>query len=149
LASGSIVVFKGRYEAAALHALESPARERRVVGLLGALGVLTLCALLWGANTASKAPDVNRLVTLQQRLSPPYEVMTIRDFTINGARRTLLVVVWLPLTRYEDKTEREHVRSDVLARTRASVPGIEDFERVTVRFESGFKMGIATWRVSD
>jgi uncharacterized RDD family membrane protein YckC len=108
LVSGSIVVYKDRYEAAALHTLEDPPRERRVLGLLGALGVLGFCVFLWGAAAASKQPD--------------------------------LTAGW--------RVERERVRADVLARTRANVPGIEDFERVAVRIESGFKMGIANWRTS-
>ncbi len=149
LASDSIVVYKGRFDAPTLAALENPRRGRRAIALMGVLALFVIGACFWAAQTLSKHANLGRLTALQQQLSKDYEVTKVNDSTFNGAHRTLNVVIRIPLRRYDDKSERERVRADVLARTKATLPGITDFERVQVRLISGFNLGIARMNMSD
>jgi uncharacterized RDD family membrane protein YckC len=148
LVSDSVVVYKGRYDAAVLETLEDPRRARRALGLVALLTALVLCAFLWALHNVGRQ-QLTRLSALQHELAKDYTVTRINDVTFNGKHRTLHVEIWLPLRQYEDKAERERIRAAVLARTRASVPAIADFERVRVRVASGFNVGIARVGMND
>jgi uncharacterized RDD family membrane protein YckC len=143
IVSGSIVVHTGRYDAAALERMEDVPRTQRAFAATGVLAILALGAAFLSIWRIERRVDLTRLGTLGDELAKEYRVVNIRDATFNGAHRTLMVEVWVPLRLQEDDTERERVRNTILRRTRATLPGFEDFEQVRVVILSGFQLGIA------
>jgi uncharacterized RDD family membrane protein YckC len=146
LVSGSVVVKRGSYDAGKLAKLENPQREERLLVVMGALAVLMCAATVLGVRRAVDRIDMTRLTSLQSDLAKKYEVMGVSETTFDGAHRTLNIDVWVPLRTQEDAVERERLRSDILARTRAQVPRLEDFENVRIWVNSGFRLGIANMR---
>jgi uncharacterized RDD family membrane protein YckC len=142
LVSGSIVVYKGRYDSGALERMEDKRRTQRVFALTGALAILAVGAVFLSIRSTEQRVDIIRLSALRDELAKDYRVVNIRDSTFNDAQRTLIVEVWVPLRVQEDETERERVRAEILGRMWAILPGIEN-EKVRVEMTSGFQLGIA------
>jgi hypothetical protein len=143
LVCGSIVVYRGRYDAAALASLENPRRARTAIALTGLSAVLLFGIALWTLASALRGANLKWMASLRDELAKDYNVTKVNAGTFNGAHRTLTVDVWVPLRLQENETRRENLRTEILARTQAIVPANEQFEAVRVGFNSGFRLGIA------
>jgi hypothetical protein len=67
-----------------------------------------------------------------------------------GARLSRAAVdVFLPMRRFENKAERERVRSDVYKRVQGSFQNLGRYQKVRVITSSGFDLGIASLNLKD
>jgi uncharacterized RDD family membrane protein YckC len=141
--SGSVVVRKGRYDAALLAQLENPRRARRALGITAVLAVVMLGGVIWGIDSLAKGADMAVMKSLRDDLAKNYQVTKVSSSTWNGAHRTLNVEIWITLRVQENEKERERLRAEVLARTRSLLPKTEEFEKIKIWMKSGFQLGIA------
>lgn len=149
LASDSVVVYKGRYDGAALDELEKPARVRKLLGLMGVAAALAVGLLFWQLKTLANNSTLESLQALQTELSTHYPEVSVSQVTSNSKTRTLFVNLWLPLRRYDDVTERERVRQEALDRAKAVLPAALEVDQIKVRIGSGYDLGIVRSNASS
>lgn len=147
LLAGSVVVYKGAYDAVALDRMENPAKARRVWMVLGG-GTVAVMALTVFSLSSTKSDDAGELSALAGTLRQDYDVRGVSRMSINGQQPVLFVEVFLPLAQYEDKTERERLRGDVHKKVQADFQGLGKYQKISVITLSGFDLGIArlSWR---
>jgi len=148
LMAGSVVVHKGAYDAAALDQMENPARTRRALLTLSGV-TLAIVGLLVVGVFALKSREIDELSTLYGTLGHDYDVRGVRSFSFNGQQPILIVEVFLPMVRYDDKADRERVRGQVSRKVQESFPNLGRYRELRVITLSGFNIGIASLNLSD
>ena len=148
LLAGSVVVYRGSYDAAVLEQMENPANAKRALLTLGGVTVL-LAGLLVAGLFSMRSGEIAELSTLAATLGREYDVRGVNSSSFNGQQPILFVEVFLPLAQYDDKAQRERVRADVYQRVQAGFPTLEKYQNVRVVVLSGFNIGIANLNLRD
>lgn len=148
LVAGSVVVYKGCYDGAALDRMENPAKASRALWILSG-GTLLVVGLLIAGFSTIKSSDLSELSALATALGRDYDIRGVRVISVNGRQPILSVEVFLPMDRYEDKAERGRVRNDVYKKVQANFQNLGRYQKVRVIASSGFDLGIARLNLSD
>jgi len=149
LIAGSVVVYKGRYDAEALDEMENPARVSRALWILTGGTSVVIAGLLIAGLFATKSVDLSELSSLATNLRRDYDVRAVRTTGFKGGQPILSVEVFLPIDRWGDKAERVRVRNDVFKRVQGSFPNLGRYQKVRVITLSGFDLGIASLNLKD
>jgi uncharacterized RDD family membrane protein YckC len=151
LLSGSVVVYKGRFDSQALTRMEDPRRVRRALRITTGLTLVVLLAAVWGFAVIQKriGSDIEELGALYRVLSKEYAVTSVNRVVVNGVDPRLVVRVFLPLREYENQSNRDLVRKGVLQRIRENLKGQHENEKLEIYIESGFMLGIANLSIMD
>jgi uncharacterized RDD family membrane protein YckC len=152
LAAGSVVVYKGCYNAAAIDRMENPAKASRALWILSG-GTLVVAGLFVAGLLTIQSHlggDLDELSRLAATLSRDYDIRVVKDLTpSSGGQPILSVEVFLPLARFEDKADRERTRNDVYKRIQGNFRNLGRYQKVRIIILSGFDLGIASIKVSD
>jgi len=149
LMAGSVVVHKAAYDAAALDQMENPSRTRWALLTLSGVTLAIVGLLVIGIFALLKPREIDELSTLYGRLGHDYDVRGVRSFSFNGQQPVLIVEVFLPMARYDDKADRERVRGQVSRKVQDNFPNLGRYQKLRVITLSGFNIGIASLNLSD
>lgn len=151
MAADSVVVYKGCFDSDALDQMEDSAKVKRAlvifsVGSCIFAGVCIWCLLKF---TSGHRADMSKMTEIQKFLSAEYDVPQVRANNFNGKAESLALVIYVPLATFENKTEKEKIRQDVLSKVSAKFNDLERFGKLRVVISSGYSIGIANYNTSD
>jgi uncharacterized RDD family membrane protein YckC len=151
LAAGSIVVYRGKYDAEALAKMDDPAKSRRAWLILACISAIVAGVLFYGLYKVEKTmvSDLGELTAMQKALQDEYDVRTVNVSTFNGKPNGLTIGIWLPMKQYEDRDYSERLREDVKRKVKARFPDVEKYGGLRVKTMSGFNIGIANMNLND
>jgi hypothetical protein len=99
--------------------------------------------------TSSHSDDFTKLTEIYRFLSTEYDVPRVSANRHNGKTQSLVVFISVPLAIFENKTEKELIRQEVLSKVNGKFKDLEQYGELRVVIASGFNIGIAKFNISD
>lgn len=151
IAADSVVVYKGCFDNDVLDCLEDSAKVKRALIILSIGSFIFVGGCIWGLVkfTSGNSGDMAKLAEIQKSLGTEYDVPQVRANSSNGKAESLAVIIYVPLATFENKTEKERIRQDVLQKVNARFNALERFGKLRIVMSSGYNIGIASFNTSD
>lgn len=151
IAANSVVVYKGCFDNDSLDRLEDSAKVKRALIILsiGSFILAGCCIWILVKFTSENSGDMPKLTEIQKSLGTEYDVSQVRANSFNGKAESLAVVIYVPLATFENKTEKERIRQDVLNKVNDRFNDLERFGKLRIVISSGYDIGIANFNTSD
>jgi len=151
IAAESVVVYKGCFDNEALGRLEDSTKVRRALTILSIGSVLLAGGCILGIIklTSGHSDDMAKLAEIQEFLGAEYNVPQVRANSFNGKPTSLAVIVSVPLATFDNKPEKERIRTDAYNRVRAKFNDLGHFGDLKIVITSGYSIGIASYSISD
>jgi uncharacterized RDD family membrane protein YckC len=149
IAAGSVVVYKGRFDSEALDHLEDTAKVKRALGILSVGSCIFTGACIWGLMTfnSGRSNELGTLTEIQNSLRPEYDATQVKATNFNGKEKSLAVIIYVPLTTFENKSERERIRQEVFNKVNGRFKDLSRFGSLRVVIASGYNIGIASYNI--
>lgn len=131
--------------------MEDSAKVKRALVILSVGSCIFAGACIWGLLkfTSGHSSDMAKMSEIQKFLGSEYNVPQVRANNFNGKAESLAVVIYVPLATFENKTEKEKIRQDVINKVKTKFRELEQFGKLRVVISSGFNIGIANFNTSD
>jgi uncharacterized RDD family membrane protein YckC len=151
IAADSVVVYKGCFDNEALDRLEDSAKVKRALIILSIGSVILTGGCIWGLVkfTSGNSGDMAKLAEIQKSLGTEYDIPQVRANSFNGKAESLAVVTYVPLSTFENKTEKERIRQVVFNKVKTRFNDLERFGKLRIVMSSGYNIGIANFNTSD
>ena len=86
---------------------------------------------------------------IQKFLQAEYTVLRVNASSVNGKAQSLTVIIFVPLDTFENSTEKERIRKEVLGKINTKFKNLEKYGNLRVVISSGFNIGIASINFTD
>lgn len=151
LAAGSIVVYKDSFNGDTLDRMDNPSKAKRSIIMLSLASIILLGGGIWGVVkiTSSFSIDMGEIFEIQKSLQTEYTVLRVNVSSFNGKAQSLTVIIFVPLSAFENSTEKERIRQEVLDKMNVRFKNLERHGKLRVVISSGFDIGIASITFND
>jgi uncharacterized RDD family membrane protein YckC len=151
LAAGSVVVYRGAYDAEALARLDDTRAARRALTVLSSVTVVLFVLGLWGVSRIrhQDGVDLAQLSQIQKALSADFDVRGVQSRTFNGRGPNLIIQLFVPMNDFRDADTTARIRHDAEERLVATGIDLSSFNEVQIALVTGYTLGIANWNQQD
>jgi hypothetical protein len=147
LAAGSVVVYRGQFNATALAALENSAKTRKAYAIVGCICAVVIVAGVWGFTAIMKSSAIGSMQEIQAKLESTgrFHSTSVMDNTFrNSAGTVRSIVVQTHVDGPLGQTKEELKPSyDIAFQTiRDQIKDLSQYQNLRVGLRLGYDLGI-------
>jgi uncharacterized RDD family membrane protein YckC len=147
LVADSVVVYRGRFDATRLAALDSPARTRRAFAIVGTITAVAIAAGIWGLMAIQKSPTIANVLDIATKLESTgkFHSIGVTDNTSSNnsvTTRSIIVQAHVDGPFDQSKEDLKPVYDLAFQTIRDQVRDLSPYNNLRVGLRLGYNLGI-------
>lgn len=144
---GSVVVYRNQFNAAALAALNNPAKTQRAFAIVGVISAVVIAVGIWGLKVIMKDGVIADFQKIQSKLEATgrFHTTSINNFTFStksGTTRSMLVQTHIARPLNASRKDLKSEYDLVFQAIRDQIKDVSKYDNLRVGLRLGYNFGI-------